>query len=1538
MLEKETTKFAEDINNLIDANYNTYKDISRITSDFRLEKGTTKSYNGRQILEMLQNADDANTDIVSINLDRQNKVLSISNNGNSFTVEEGIASLMVAGTSSKKKEFIGNKGLGFRSILNWVSEVKIKTKEEIVVFSESIAKEEFEKLSIENQEKLIINNQDRLSEKEVPFAILAIPRVVPNQEVSLFETTIELTFKEEVDGEKIIEKIEEQLNLLAPEILLFLNHTNTISIVDSENLLTKSFNRTANEIQHKISINESTWNIEDSEEVFYKIVNDKEQYFNYKIAWQDDLSDIDSKFFTHFPTQENTHLPFLIHATFDLDPSRNHLNRSQENLDLLSEIAKSIGEIAVHKIRKERSDWNAYKFLSPERVSDNKLLIDFYTNLEELRDTLEIYPCVDGSYSKKEDVVYYNAEFSNWVLRNNVEEFFPNLMLPVEFEEVTSSYYYVNPYAEYSFSKWLEIMKLVSSKLNNIKERALLLKLLIDKPFKEIHNSNIKLPLLTDTSSERIIISENKQAFILSKKDIEQYIIPDKVEISFMSGELYEELLVVLEREISAKWNGTEHKSRPLKRVISTIVNIGSNDITDVIRNIVTTSEREMKNSEGDTRSDIAIKLVESLFSIYQVNPERRNSIKLNISLLNKNLDLCDARDLYLGVDYELGKSTSIIFKEIFTDNDYLVGNEFWQLEKGGYEYLENFFGWLGVNRISKTKTKSEYLNRDEVDDYTNYVFSCTKTPENKSHKDYSVIEITDFAKITSNENFSIEVLIAWLISDTQISNQLSFQNSDSFSYKYNTKVTPVNYKPSYVYYQIKELYLTKLNKQFIVDSEFPRELGYNTINFEHPIFKELGIQENDIITILHQLQISLAFNDLDVEDVFQIIKKLPKTDPEGKYARKVYNLAFKYFKTKEHIDFNAISKDFSLLARNKNFKEYVNVENVYYSDNSTLPSKIAEQFWMFDFPKRAGESQISRFYGVKTFKDVQLKINKESIIHSNVSIQFEAWLQKIKPFILAYRLSTIKNSIEKEQAQDLKNNDIQLVSILKYEIENGEEKQLLPGEFLPQPNDKGYYLCVNSISTLENLKDTPSVCEAFAEILCMLFKVNDHKDDYRAIFKDRPSLKDSKYLLEVKSLNESFSLAQELLGISNSEIDFWRKIYKLKGFDFPKNSTDSNELAEQIVADTGFRISKNHKSIDYENFDNEEGVDFLNTIVEYFEISLTKLFDTDSDGLLNVHKQNFETTLRDYKKYFDACLWEELNANPKRQKNLIKYQENYENLISSKEVEKTLFDNRFKLSLDYTQILKDEVSTLFDFELKEEQTNTIALLPENKQILNEHKIEEVDIEDAEIRSLLYFKNNEEDLKKALEVEKQETSDTELNPNTTEKLTGEIIYSSSEKVVPKVSSNKGGKRGGWNHSDKDVKQNKKAGKKAEERVYNSLMESEDVTDVEWVSSFSNTSDKSDNKHYDIRYKPANQNNWKYLEVKSFNGTYFHLSKSEMEEAKERDKDFEIALVMSEKIHILRDYFKEDIDFDNNNLFYATPADYIITLKVKKENE
>ena len=107
-------------------------------SAFNREIETEKEYNGRQLLELLQNADDEQSDEVKIELNTTDKILTIANRGTSCTPFsfDGIRSLMISNLSSKTtKKFIGNKGLGFRSIINWSKKITISSNGLDIIFS-----------------------------------------------------------------------------------------------------------------------------------------------------------------------------------------------------------------------------------------------------------------------------------------------------------------------------------------------------------------------------------------------------------------------------------------------------------------------------------------------------------------------------------------------------------------------------------------------------------------------------------------------------------------------------------------------------------------------------------------------------------------------------------------------------------------------------------------------------------------------------------------------------------------------------------------------------------------------------------------------------------------------------------------------------------------------------------------------------------------------------------------------------------------------------------------------------------------------------------------------------------------------------------------------------------------------------------------------------------------------------------------------------------------------------------------------------------
>ncbi|MBO6284911.1 MAG: hypothetical protein J6O18_01180 [Bacilli bacterium] len=140
---EEIAKIRQEISNVREK-YS--RNALEIVSDHNRENATRNDYKQRQISELLQNADDCFLNDGERNIHvkfliRDGCFIAL-NDGRPFD-SRGIALLMHADASSKYFNTIGCKGLGFRSVLNWSTDILICTQDFNVRFSESQAKELF---------------------------------------------------------------------------------------------------------------------------------------------------------------------------------------------------------------------------------------------------------------------------------------------------------------------------------------------------------------------------------------------------------------------------------------------------------------------------------------------------------------------------------------------------------------------------------------------------------------------------------------------------------------------------------------------------------------------------------------------------------------------------------------------------------------------------------------------------------------------------------------------------------------------------------------------------------------------------------------------------------------------------------------------------------------------------------------------------------------------------------------------------------------------------------------------------------------------------------------------------------------------------------------------------------------------------------------------------------------------------------------------------------------------------------------------------
>ena len=225
MTKKE---FNDSIANEIKACVDSFVSRPRLISNFCNDsQSIVAEYNRRQIFEMLQNVDDQMDEssllrddkCCLIEFDKPRRSLCFKNQGVPFS-DEGIKSIMLPHTSPKKKlgkTTIGNKGLGFRSLLNWKpDEIIIRSNGVTLTFSHEVVAKKIDGDPALKEAVLSQRNDGHLP-------MLVFPEPGNDETGSKWVTEIELRWKEHGDGlEAVFADIENELRSFKSELMLFL--------------------------------------------------------------------------------------------------------------------------------------------------------------------------------------------------------------------------------------------------------------------------------------------------------------------------------------------------------------------------------------------------------------------------------------------------------------------------------------------------------------------------------------------------------------------------------------------------------------------------------------------------------------------------------------------------------------------------------------------------------------------------------------------------------------------------------------------------------------------------------------------------------------------------------------------------------------------------------------------------------------------------------------------------------------------------------------------------------------------------------------------------------------------------------------------------------------------------------------------------------------------------------------------------------------------------------------------------------------------
>jgi len=1470
-----------EVENSIKRRWEGLRNPNELISWFNIEKQTNQGYNGRQLLELFQNCEDEEASKVRILLDTENCLLEISNDGNVPFSIKGYDSIFYPGLSSKVSSgYIGNKGLGFRSIINWADEISIISNDFKVVFNSDFRKEILlNKIGYSESDIVAIRKERKLNANIYPLPFLNCCKIVDIDTTHNFTTTISINYKKEFEND-----IVNQLKSISSKTLLFLHNINVIEIEGD------TINNNISVTRKKIGDN--NFEIKYDGEIYYvlggegivdeELIDDKEssepKRYSVKIAYNDDLSFSDNVMYNYFKTQIPFELPFVVHASLELDQNRNHSTESKVNpfiLDKLFHLHLKFIDILKNKFDKS---WLPYQTINND---SNTVYKPYSEIIDSYWGNFEVYPTLSGSYHTNGDAKNLGNNIAKFLEENKLEKHFDEQIVFCDLD-IDPHQYIKKP------KNYVGIIEMIANGLD-FQKRARLIKLILD--YYPLERFNV----LIDEKNDSIAIND----FVYTDKtpDNKDLKVPSYSKIRFLHPMLYSSLIVELDLQYEM------NKSRSLKDRLERISDVHSFEPQTVIKKIISeTSERLNKHS--DKKSEIIKELYQVIFHNYTLRQENPQlDYDSRIPCLNQLNETIDIKSLVFSEEFEIGKLSKKIFGGLYDDINVMANLSEFGLGQNNLNEKEDFFKWLGVNHFSIVERKTSYFN-------TNYISHL-----NSEHKvtitNYEIFTVKYFHKMFNDITVNINHIIAWLSLDEKIHiifNNFTSTYSNSEKIQYNHYgVKHIRSFINFIYHNITQNF--DINNYLITSK---KEEWYNPFKIDYDYLKEINnnLDKSEVDRILLFFGAKKDFNHLSINHLRKKIQELAIRN-NHKGAQVFYKSLVGHYKENQKGILNV-----SLYAKEGNEITVKSSNEIYFSDRIQLPEMSTHKFPILYYPSRSGGAKAIEMFGLNSLNDLDLKMIK-SVVNDIITNDFEKFIKEIKPFILAFRLDKItKEDVKKGQVQLINKLKIKCCDELICSIED-EVFEIEPYNYIY--NNDQFYFNIPTNSTLQSLKQNKIFIDNLSDVFLKVFDTLDEKKIFESIIKQ--SKEDNIYDINNELAEGILEEAKILLGEISIRLSIWKSIFKIKDFEDIANMNDNN--LEEYIAQYFSDI------LELELFDSDDNLQEIKRIRNVFHVLSINLeeYNKVSDYKLNFDKL-FQFEIKDFyderKKTLKNQLWNYLKDKKiDEQKLFLKHLHTVEHLLQAVSL------NANSSSYNFNQIILDELKKIFpliSFNLDNIEYQDYDLI-EQDNVAHFSDDELLKIRRNEIlNSLSYFENHLDFIK--AEVNNKEEKiilDQNNDFNLNESLPAELVDNFEIELV-NTSFSEFNSSNPWFGENNDLsnEQKKKLGLNVEVIVKKYLDSKPNLYRlVEYISK------TNEGEHYDIKYYDVNDKKIKYVECKYYNGLSFFLSREEKKFADKNPNQYEIWLVNKDsKIFCIKDI---------KSLGELQPVNYKVNIKITNQD-
>jgi hypothetical protein len=1014
---------------------------AEMTGAARREQQRSNDYHGREILELLQNADDAGHTFSGrckavLVLTRDG--LCIGNTGLPFS-PEGVDALLVSDNSPKQRNriaFIGNKGLGFRAILNWTDEPMILSGELALGFStcyaaqwldelcrhdSGVREEVWRRRNANDGQKLLptlavphlLDDEHTLSEREQALLVTA-----QDLRAQGYDTVVAMPFSRENAYDEAERQIAEQVH---PELLLFVNHLVELRVITPNSDRRLSIHRGASVTLFTDQEPPTEWKIlRNQGSIPSELLTPEYQVMpGYTVALAIPISGLpqtSGALYSFFPTGIAFPFPLIAHATLILKSDRQDLVPNDANRYVLERLAELL--VATVAEMPATTPWQRLASLAPyQHVGSSLQRLGFTTALLKYARTIELLPTLEGQLCKPEEVI---------TLKVGERFLDPSGWLPPRFFGTYALRPTKRPELETAISDLappLQSLEIFISSLPNdsytLEERADVIAGCVRNRL--FDGSNRQPPqLLVDDDGTNI---EQSLPVFLPPADGPQFCLPDWASISLVNRQLvrmlHERLKVNTFGELRYRLSAYEVSEYRFDEVVR--------QVARSLEQCVAEHPDERKRYFGEAIHCFFQLLLQSGRA---ASGENRTEIRIELPHLGG--DYAPAKSLYFHQAYQLSQLsvvTGMLYEQVDPTRVVLPASAL-RIANSTPETIVAFLRWCGVAdqpRLVNPGDRMDQFRRFAMQRLTYPVLfkdanEVVDSPDRLLGAQLQEVSSIDvLAAILERAN--PHTVLAWIELDERLVRWEREGDRNArlaMKFKHNKLVRSMRGQtlPSYVLWRIAYTKWLPANDRrqeprrcFLSASSSPELaalLPRPSIDPNDPLFKQLNVTPRRVQSALRRAGVSDSIESMTWDDAYQLLLDLPRLDPEGRTARQIYRAVIN--RPLDELDRDSRARkrfleSGKLLAHTQEGRVYRAPSEMFYKDSSSLPARVYDALPLIELDERRGAGKVEQVFGVTAINPANTKVTVAWHTAHAEADEFSQKLERAKVHIAALRL-----------------------------------------------------------------------------------------------------------------------------------------------------------------------------------------------------------------------------------------------------------------------------------------------------------------------------------------------------------------------------------------------------------------------------------------------------------------------------------------------------------------------------------------------------